>query len=483
VAQRNVICVATWGDPSTWRYAKYVASDGREVEAFSTLSVLKEVERPAKVVVAVLDTLASYRAVEGALEGGFREIKRSVEGYVKEYLCGVDAEVVVLPGVFERREREGGEGAERRVVYKSDPRREFLPLLLQALLERALEVGATDVVLDVSHGMNFVPTLALEAAEEAAAALAVARAAKSAEAPQVKLRVYQSDPYPALPRGLSEGLARSDEDACTPKQGGVEPPALRYNLILEKAFKPWHFSRYISYEEGAKREGLTDWRGCGDFVEGARLVEEWALPVLGAFRLGALVELALLAKAAPLEELKGIVKRAVDCWEQKRVVKRAGDRALEVVSGARFDLGFWILVHARAALEGVRRLLGLGEGVQELEEAMTTFDELKELKRLVEGSRVVKAVVDRELAKLKEVAEGGAELLRGGWRLYAEVLRDLKKGELGRGDFERDFIAHAGFHSGVVELRLADGGLEARVKSDEWGRVKKVLREVVLQKT
>jgi CRISPR/Cas system-associated protein Csx1 len=54
----RVLGVATWGDPRLWRYAEYVAG-GKRVEAFSTLSILREVENPVKIVVVVLDTLAA----------------------------------------------------------------------------------------------------------------------------------------------------------------------------------------------------------------------------------------------------------------------------------------------------------------------------------------------------------------------------------------------------------------------------------------
>jgi CRISPR-associated protein Csx1 len=475
--ERKVVCVATWGDPCNWLYAKYVASGGQEAEAFSTVNILQKVERPAKIVIVALDTLATYRDVQRARGGGgFGELQRSVEHYVKKYLCGADAEVVVLPGVLDRRERDKDEGVEGRVIYESDPRAELLPLLLQVVLERALEVEATDMVLDVSHGMNFMPTLALKAVEEAAAALAAARASR------VGLRVYQSDPYPTtLPEGLRRGLARSEEDVCKPKQSGVEPPILRYNLILERTFMPWHLSRYTSYRRGQKMDVLTDWRSCDDHLKEVRgLMKEWALPILGAFRLGALIQLALLAKAAPVEELERTIKLSVECWERRRTIQSAGDRALKVASGTKFDPGLWALIHARAVLNGARKLLELDGGrVQELKEATVTLRELKRLREVVKGSKVVDAIVGRELSKLDNLEKERA--VGANWRLYAEVLGEAKEGGRDEGVFKRDFIAHAGFHSEVIGLRLVDGGLEAKVRDGGWEKVKEVLREVVLE--
>jgi len=458
----RVLGVATWGDPSFWRYAEYVAGEKR-ARAFSTLSILREVKSPVKILVVVLDTLADYEAVSGAKSYG--NIEESARDYAKRYLCGVEAEIVVLPGIFEKRSREGAGG---RLSFESDPRCEFLPLLAYTVFEKAVEVGATSIALDVSHGMNFMPTLALRAAEEAAAALAAAKVER------VKLKVYQSDPYPLDFREL----ARSGEDACRPSQGGVEPPSLRYNLILERAFEPWDLTRYTSYREGQALKVLTDTRGC-DLDGVQNLLKTWALPLLGAFRLGALLQLALLAKAAPFNEFKRAAERAIECWRSKRTAQKGDAGSLKVVSGTRFAPGFWAFIHARAVLEGARKLLGLAEGSVPLKEATVTLNELKSLKELVRGSKVVSVLVDREISKLDLLEKRWSKPGSGEWVGYGE-LRGFgpEKGGGDEGTFERDFIAHVGFHTGVLELRLAEKGLEIRVGSEQWEHVSKVLREV-----
>ncbi len=463
----RVLGVATWGDPRLWRYAEYVAG-GKRVEAFSTLSILREVENPVKIVVVVLDTLAvaesegkSYDEVKS-----YDDVERLASCYAKRYLCGVEAEIVVLPGIFERYDREGGG---KRLSFESDPRSEFLPLLTYKVFEEALKADATSVALDVSHGMNFMPTLALRATEEAAAALAAARVR------QVKVRVYQSDPYPPDFREL----ARSKEDACRPAQGGVKPPSLRYNLILERALEPWDLTRYISYREQQALKVLTDTRGC-DLDSVRDLLEKCALPLLGAFRLGALPQLALLAKAASLGELESAIERVVECWRSKRVVQRGEDGALKVASGTRFASGFLALVHARAVLEGARKLLDRTEGPVPLEGATVTFDELKRLRDLVRGSRVVSELVNREISKLDRLRERWVKLRSCEWARLSELQLGSAPEE-SKGDesvFKRDFIAHAGFHTEVLEARLTEEGLEVRVRNERWELVKKVLREV-----
>ncbi len=450
------------------------------------MSILREVESPVKILVVVLDTLADYETVKA---GDYRGVVESVKSYVGQYLCGVEAEVEVLPGVYERR----GSGGER-LLFESDPRSEFLPLLTYIVLEKALEHGATSIALDVSHGMNFMPTLALRACEEAAAALAAARVRR------VELRVYQSDPYPAGIRAPP----RSSEDACKPEQGG-EPPTLNYNLILRRAFEPWDLARYISYESQQALKVLTDPRDCK--LDGAQnLLGELALPLLGAFRLGALPQLALLAKAAPPDKLGEALKKAVECWRSKRGARESGSGVLKVSSGTKFAAGFRALIHARAVLEGARKLLGLTEGSVPLEEAAVTLDELKRLRDLVRGSRVVGELVNREISKLDYLRErwtkprrkpgilaSSLKLLIGRWvKPRSGEWARLSELQLGsapkesKGDesvFRRDFIAHAGFHTDVLEARLAERGLEVRVRSDQWERVKEVLCEATLEGT
>ncbi len=489
--EERVLGVATWGDPYRWLHAEYVA-DGKLVRAFSTLNILREVEKPVKILVIVLDTLAKYEDVSGAKS--IDDIEEIVRDYVKPCLCGVEAEIVVLPGILKLNDKNG-----KRLSFESDPRWEFLPLLTYTVFEKAMEADVTSIALDVSHGINFMPTLALRAAEEAAAALAAAKVR------QVRLKVYQSDPYLWGPLELK----RSKEDACKPAQGDVEPPSLHYNFILKRVFEPWDLTRYTSYgEKRVLKRAQKAPTSMEDYdLDGVRkLLEEWALPLIGAFRLGALPQLALLVKAAPLDELREAAERAIECWKRGRkrtpveeVVAEKAD-SLEVASCTKFAPGFWALVHARAVLEGARKLLGLAEGSVPLEGATVTLGELSSLRELVRGSRVVSALVEREISKLDLLKKQGSKFLSSEWVGYGELYRRMlmerrtselvdlleeqepkpgsEEGKVDKGKFRRDFIAHAGFHTGILEVRLAGKGLEIRVRSDQWKDVSEVLREV-----
>jgi CRISPR-associated protein Csx1 len=104
----------------------------------------------------------------------------------------------------------------------------------------------------------------------------------------------------------------------------------------------------------------------------------------------------------------------------------------------------------------------------------------------MEGSTVVKVLVDREISKLKNIWEEGQKKghLSNNWKLYADLSSELKtesepEQEENEDMFQRNFIAHAGFHSRVVELRLRNDQLELKVRPGEWESVKRVLKAVV----
>jgi CRISPR-associated protein Csx1 len=194
-----------------------------------------------------------------------------------------------------------------------------------------------------------------------------------------------------------------------------------------------------------------------------------------------LLQLALPAKTLSLGEFKSTVERAVECWKLKRGVQSGGTGALKVASSTRFASGFWALVHARAVLEGARRLLELDEKRALPEEAGVVLDELKRLRELERGSRVVGELVNREISKLDYLEEQWRELQSSGWKRCSELRMGFGFEGGGGGEFKRDFIAHAGFHSEVIEIRLTEKRLEMKMRNDQWESVKQVLREVTYE--
>ncbi|MEM1849450.1 MAG: TM1812 family CRISPR-associated protein [Thermofilaceae archaeon] len=458
-------CATTWGNPAFWRLANYV-NGGLSDTGFSTLGMLQKLEKPRMpVLVAVVDSLAAEAECETS---DYSELRRAVVEYVRKHLCGVEAEVEVLPGIL-RAVKDG-----RQYTFKADLG-DFRLLYTYSLYTRALKAACgsvTRIALDISHGVNYMPTLALDAAQEVAAMLAAALTQP------VELRVYQADPYPTLgfraskPSGSSDDpLSRSRENPCEPKDPGVPPPELGYNVVRRFRFNPWDLARYVGYDRSKVEKVLTDERVLeGKHLEAKRVIRS-ALQILGAYRLGALAQLAVLAKTASLLELERVVDAAVEGWRRARTVD-VKDSAVTVESKTRLSEGFRVLLHAHAVLTGARRLLGQA-GCSSLEDCTVSFEELKRLKKLVEGSRVVVKLVDRELSKLAYL---GSRLERE-WKLYSAYRGLEEEADSREGTFDRDFIAHAGFHSDVLLVRLTDSRPELKVNPSRWEAVERVLLE------
>jgi hypothetical protein len=66
-------------------------------------------------------------------------------------LCGIEAEILVLPGVLTKLKAE--DKLKEYVVFSSDPNREFFPLLIYELYSKLLNTeNELEIALDISHG-------------------------------------------------------------------------------------------------------------------------------------------------------------------------------------------------------------------------------------------------------------------------------------------------------------------------------------------
>jgi len=455
---KKVLCVSTWGDPSQWRYADYKPDEetapafSETVSAFSTLSMLERLKKPDLMLVVVSDTLA---ARSGRRFSSYEDVEEAARAYAERYLCGVEAEIIVLPGIMRI------SGSDPEYEFKADLR-DYRTLFLYEVYSRAAKLGSTEeleIVLDISHGVNYMPALALDAVQEAAAMASVLLARA------VRLEVYQADPYPMQYNGR---LGRSREDPCKPSDS-IKPPELTYNCIRSIETRPWDLVRYMVYHEKdpeKEKKMLTDQRGLEGEITG---IVKQAFMTLGAFRIGALIQLAALVRKSNVEDVREILERAVSLWRDKRSIREEGNM-LMIKSGTRFCEGFRALLHAHSVIMGISRLIGEErEGI--------CFSELKELKKILEGSQVTKTLVNREISKLEKLKN--EKKLSEEWRIYSEYLKPpSREEEPGMDVIKRDFIAHAGFYSDFIEVRLRDGEPELRVRDDRWGTIKEILEEV-----
>ena len=213
----GTLLIATWGMPAQWQNTTYEL-DGRSAEFCTTLPLLLERFGGADVALLVLDSLvdeytregresACYRCYdqlrslvrEAGSAASYGELREGVRRFVERYaacLVGEEAargvRAVVAPAVGSP---GGGWVFEGRAA-------DFEAVALYELGLLCASRPYRRVVLDLSHGVNFMPALALRLAERLAGVLLTAHAELLGSG--VELLVYNSDPVGSRPMRINQ---------------------------------------------------------------------------------------------------------------------------------------------------------------------------------------------------------------------------------------------------------------------------------------
>lgn len=498
-------------------------------KSFSTLNLLSNYLQCNKIFVVVLDTLANIE------NGNIRYLDaiKSVESYVRRYLCvdGGNVEIVVVPGRMTVARNAGGR--QIRVEFNGDARDAKIRLLLDlyiSVLKHGISKGgrvciatwgdpktwryaeyvigdlgcsvkggsAFSVVLDLTHGINYLPVIAREAVEEFATAVSVVLGEEA------RLYIYNSDPYP-IPSNVFP--QRSDNDPCKPKEETASVPRLSYNLISRQFARPWDITRFLAYERtGSITKIISDSSGCSPVLEPQNIskIVEISKKVVVLFRIGALIELLDLLHRNMYIDSEELDKKMLDvleaarkCWLDKAQIiidKINGDEVATTVCRTQFRKlldTVRLIIHAHSIIVGIKNVIGdeLKQqapnncGVIKLSWIEKTFE------KLLRGSHVIRSIIDVEISKMKKNINSQT------WTIYSELLQRKQQADAEEKDIckkyservakrnidekdKRDFIAHAGFHSDILEVRKAYNDIEIRIRNDCRDVVEAIIEKV-----
>ena len=214
------VLVATWGNPFQWEEVTYRVNCGElglercndvEMKNVSTLPVLIKALQPDITIILVLDTLANLtlrnNVPEGELEsyeGVKDDVIKRVEWFISERVVPLvedektrellkdreKTKIIVAPGVGEF----SNASVEGNVL-------DFYAFVLKTLAER-LPVEDTEVFLDLTHGINFMPVLTYRALKNLLGLLAYLRTAR--------LHVLNSEPFPQGERDWKAEILKSE---------------------------------------------------------------------------------------------------------------------------------------------------------------------------------------------------------------------------------------------------------------------------------
>ena len=338
------------------------------------------------------------------------------------------------------------------------------------LASELTKTGADELVVDLTHGINYMPTALLEAARTAALAYAVA------EEKPVSLTVVNSEPYPLGATGVPELEVYTVEhtvyDAREAEGGSpaVDEAAQRLRRVAGQAGgKGLHCYTPLGEEHkadlGRELSAITrETRSLVDSGVAAANIALYAMPLAALY-------LAAEPPEQPWSRALGLLQALLEKADGYIHV----DLARRVVEPQ-------VLPEPRvveALLLGAALHQRLRHAAKPLEERLRNVAEegasLEELKRVLShlGS-LYEPIAKAELGNLKDKCEGKMECVIV---TCPERYPGLDCGGRGESSMDpRNLKAHAGLERNITEAKLAGGKLWLRYRRGCWKQLHKKLK-------
>jgi|Deesub1362A_J573_1020465.scaffolds.fasta_scaffold05641_2 CRISPR-associated protein Csx1 len=218
------VLIAPWGNPIQWEPITYEFGNYR-MKSSSTLPILIESLRPERVIIFVLDTLANIKIkgksnMEAKKFSSYSDVVKDVESRVRWFLeneLAADCpnlmgminsgklKIVVVPGV----------GLFKNIKIEGD----ILDFYNYSLYElsRELPTSNMEIYLDLTHGINFMPTLLYRALNNLLGLAAFVN--------DCKFIVLNSEPYP-------QGFSKEEKETV------VSETILRIRVVEDRLVRP-----------------------------------------------------------------------------------------------------------------------------------------------------------------------------------------------------------------------------------------------------
>ncbi len=412
------VLISVWGDPERWDDVNYEYS-GKSKRSKDAIDLVREVERPDKVVIICVDTLAdnhiySYEALYS--NPYYPDIKSIAESVIKNFCqnqFGFEPDKVIVGygvGEFEKTIFIGDAQDFYYQVLKE------LALFFGEVLDENEEENNIEVVLDITHGINYMPTLTYRALREILGIFAYSF--------KVRLKVLNAEPYirQVRPEKLSIHVIENMKilpylNAYNTDERPIEPREdyKRIGRIID------NFLSQISYNRKNIRFFLSA------FIH--------ALPVF------------VISYMIGTSTLKDWLKSISQKFEEFILVEAKGK--IEVRRISKFGTEFANLVKAYLVSFILERL-GFSKKTD------VPLDDIKNIKRKVFGKLDVESNrIDKEISDIQNLSN-----IPQNYQSYIQILG----GNLSNNIDKRNFFAHAGFEHNVIELRKTTN-IELRINN------------------
>ena len=487
--RRKKVIVAPWGNPFGWRPANY-RLDGEEGTVIevrdknTSLSCLVKALCPDEVILVIPETLLcpspdisrlkNYggKPLSDVLEDGvedgerYREALRYLEQAMKrlyeEWIGRPEPRIVITPTIG-RYQCEDKSYVWEIGPKKVDPVSVYAAYTLASTVATIADLGVEPLeevalILDTTHGINFMPLAAYRAI------MAAARIISAAFNVIVEFRQYNSAPYPRnVPKPtLKIYLVR--REIITPNKAAQR---LVYGYLVCDAGKarPFHRAKEMDLQMNDRLNALRD-----ELKSLIKLHEE-ACPIASAVHFS--MPLALLQFALEHmergREIRVLMRKLWDVLKELLIfikINVDGPRlfSIEHLALPHYD-DIKSLLAAAALMSYAVRALRTSEARFErglVEVSLTGLREVAE--RWLRGPLL--GVVKHELSSLRE-ALVGKRIVRDVGPLVdraREKMGEWVSPEGGCEDQQRIYVAHAGLARRSIEVRMEGGELYLRYR-------------------
>lgn len=182
------LLITTWGDYSSWSKASYVFNS-KEKESVSTLPILFDELKPDKVVIIIPESVIYEKF--SSYDDLIQKVKEGCSNFISEKL-GISGEITIIvsPIVGNFIIKKNG----KSLFYLQIDRdtKDFYNFILYNISKILSNILAdlkdkSEVYLDISHGINFLPTLTYQVLIELLSLIAYTKS--------ISFYVYNSEPY------------------------------------------------------------------------------------------------------------------------------------------------------------------------------------------------------------------------------------------------------------------------------------------------
>lgn len=427
-SQEFKLLIVVWGNPwrfdidtksycgYNWDIVEYRINDKCDYSRTSLRLLMKYVN-PNKCYIIVLDTVAfkQYKSY-GDLKD---DIKRMYLNFIQDELKieKSDIKILVSPGVgdFPNGLFEGSMSDFYHYVYYAITKE-----LVQDLPEDA---DIVEFHVDLSHGINFMPTLTYNVIKEISGALALVYN-------HVRLIVYNSEPYVRGVKRLNIHIV----EQCL-----VKPEVSRYGLRQRGKIR---FIEPLGLSDDKRRELDEKQRQC---VKDNNIDIKELNVFLGALING--LPLALLTFFPNVESIGRCLEELVNIYE--RFIEITFGDKLKVIRKTKLTENISILSKIYLIASMLSRKLGLH---RKTEVSLSELERLR--KNLYSKNDKLDAQISRDLREVQE-----------NWQRVPQEWTPLKDVIGSEGGFDpRNFIAHSGLEKNVTEVKRINSEILLRYR-------------------